>query len=332
MKLSLRFLAAVILFLFNCSKINAQIKVESATHDSIEKKSSYFLLNSNYLSNAVYSGRKDSSIVPYVRSSISYYHKSGFYADLVASLLVSPEDVKRIDLITFGAGYAFKISDKLDVDINATKFNYTDLSYAAGSELKGITGINLGYDAGIVSISGGAELLFSTNTDIFSSLKIARSFEIGSDNNKFTIAPTIQVNTGTQYYNQAYYSNRKYSFTTTNSNGTSTTTTTKKGHAKKSTTTTGTGGTGAGTSTTTIKSINFINKNKYTILNYELSAPISYEYKNFGLFAIPTFAIPVNATSYEIDGALTKEKISNTFFIEIGFSIKFPTHHKKSNK
>lgn len=330
MKSPLRFFLSVILFIFNFNNIYAQVKPESiATHDSIEKKTSYFLLNTNYLSNAVYSGRKDSSIVPYIRSSISYYHKSGFYADLGASLLVSPEDTKRIDLITFGAGYAFKISDKLDVDINATKFNYTDLSYAAGSELKGITGINLGYDAGIVSISGGAELLYSTNTDLFSSLKIARSFEIGSDDHKFTIAPAIQVNAGTQYYNQAYYSNRKYSFTTTNSNGsgtTTTTTTTKKGHSKKSPTSSN--GTPT-TTTTTVKSISFINKNKFTILNYEVSAPISYEYKNFSLFAIPTFAIPVNATSYEIDGALTTEKISNTFFIEIGVAIKFPTHHKK---
>ena len=325
MKFSLHFLSVAILLIFSFTKINAQIKVESvATHDSTEKKSSYFILNSNYLSNAVYSGRKDSSIVPYVRASIGYFHKSGFYADLGASLLVSPEDTKRIDLITFGAGYAFKISDKLDVDINATKFNYTDLSYAAGSELKGITGINLGYDAGIVSISGSAELLFSTNTDIFSSLKIGRSFEIGSDNNKFTIAPTMQVNAGTQYYNQAYYSNRKYSFTTTNSNGSSTTSTTKKGHSKKATTTNNTG-TGTTTTTTTIKSINFINKNKFEILNYELSVPISYEYKNLGLFAIP-----VNATSYQINGALTKENISNTFFIEIGAFIKFPTRHKKA--
>lgn len=328
MKLPIRYLLSALLFILNLNNIDAQTKIESlAKHDSIERKSSYFILNTNYLSNAVYSGRKDSSIVPYIRSSISYYHKSGFYADLGASLLVSPEDVKRIDLITFGAGYAFKISDKLDVDINATKFNYTDLSYAAGSELKGITGINLGYDAGIVSISGGAELLYSTNTDIFSSLKIARSFEIGSDNNKFTFAPSIQANAGTQYYNQAYYSNRKYSFTTTNSNGSGTTTTTRKGHAKKGTTTTSTGGTG--TTTTTIKSINFIDKNKFALLDYEISAPITYEYKNFVLFATPTFAIPVNATTYQIDGALTEEKISNTFFFEIGATIKFPTRHKK---
>ena len=328
MKLPIRFLLSVILLISSLNKIEAQVKIESlATHDSTEKKSSYFILNTNYLSNAVYSGRKDSSVVPYIRSSVGYYHKSGFYADLGASLLVSPEDTKRIDLITFAAGYAFKISDKLDVDINATKFNYTDLSYAAGSELKAITGINLGYDADLVSISGGAELLFSTNTDIFSSLKIARNIEIGSENKKLSITPSIQFNAGTQYYNQAYYSNRKYSFTTTNNNGSSSTKTTKKGHSKKTVTSNGGAST---TSTNTIKSINFVNKNKFSILDYELSVPINFEYKNFSLFAIPTFAIPVNATFYEIDGALTKEKISNTFFIEIGASIKFPTHHRNA--
>ena len=322
MNSGIRFLLIAILLIFNLSKIAAQNKADIAPlQDSIEKKSSYFVVNSNYLSNAVYSGRKDSLVVPYVRASLGYYHKSGLYADMGASLLVSPEDTKRIDLVTFTAGYAVKLTAKLDMDINATKMYYTDLSYAVESELKGMAGINLGYDAGIVSISGGAELLFSTNTDIFSNLKISRYFQIGSDLNNLSIAPSIQVNAGTQYYNQAYYSNRKYSVAASNG-----TTTTRKGHAKKNAATSG--GTGSTSTTSTIKSLTFTNKNQLTILDYELSLPLNYQYKNFSLFAIPTFAIPVNASSYEVDGALTKEKISNTFFMEIGISIKFPTHRK----
>lgn len=318
------FLLVIILLIFNLSKISAQVKVElPSVQDSAVKKSSYFTVNTNYLSNAVYSGRKDSSIVPYLRGSLGYFHKSGLYAEVGASLLVSPEDTKRIDLVTFSAGYAIKITEKLNLDINATKMYYTDLSYAVQSELKGITGINLGYDAGLFSISGGAELLFSTNTDIFTSFKIAHDFQMGSDRNNFSIAPSVQVNSGTQYYNQAYFTNRKFSFTTTSNNGT--TTTQKKGHSKKSTTT---GSSSSSTTTSNIKSLNFKNKNQFSILDYELSLPMNYQYKNLGLFAIPTFAIPVNASSYALDGVLTKENISNTFFMEIGIAIKFPTHHK----
>ena len=318
----IRFLLISFLLIGNLNKIAAQNIIEiTPVQDSIEKKSSYFVVNSNYLSNAVYSGRKDSLVVPYVRASLGYYHKSGLYADMGASLLVSSEDTKRIDLVTFTAGYAVKLANKLEMDINATKMYYTDLSYAVESELKGMAGLNLGYDAGIVSISGGAELLFSTNTDVFSNLKIGRYFQIGSDRNNLSIAPSIQVNAGTQYYNQAYYSNRKYSVATING-----TTTTRKGHAKKNAGTTG--GTGSTSTTSTVKSLNFTNKNQFTILDYEISLPISYQYKNLSLFAIPTFAIPVNASSYELNGILKKENISNTFFIEVGISIKLPTHHK----
>lgn len=325
MNSGIRFLLVALLLIFNLTNIAAQSKVEIApVQDSTKKKSSYFVVNSNYLSNAVYSGRKDSLVVPYVRASLGYYHKSGLYAELGASLLVSPEDTKRIDLVTFTAGYAVKLTDKLEMNINGTKMYYTDLSYAVQSEMKGMAGINLDYDAGIISISGGTELLFSTNTDIFSNLKIGRYFQIGSDMNNLSIAPSLQVNAGTQYYNQAYYTNRKYSVATSNGNGT--TTTTRKGHARKSAATTGS--TGSTSTTSTIKSLTFTNKNQFTILDYELSLPLNYQYKNFGIFAIPTFAIPVNASSYEVDGVLTKEKVSNTFFMEIGVSLKFPTHHK----
>lgn len=164
----------------------------SAQTDSSKKKS-YFKLNLNYLSNAVYFGRKDSAVVPYLRSSITYFDKSGFYAGTGVAMLVSPDEPKRIDLINVDAGYSFSIK-KLDAGIYASKFFYSNASFAVGSELKGMIGAYAGYDLGVINVNVGGDILFSTNTDYSSSLGLSHPFESGEENKKWTITPTLQMN------------------------------------------------------------------------------------------------------------------------------------------
>lgn len=325
MKLLPQVCLASFYLLFFYSKTNAQnILPDTDKKDSAIEKKSFFKINANYLSNAIYSGRKDSSVVPYLRSSVGYYNKSGLYIDAGASLLVSPNDSKRIDLVTLEAGYSFHITQKLEAAITASKFFYTDQSYAVASELKAITGAELGYDAGLVAINAGAELLFSTNTDIFTNVKLSHYFEMGPDKKKWSVSPSIEMNAGTQYYNQAYYQNRKFTFATTsgNSGNGNSSTSHKKGHASS-------GNTGSGSNSGVIKSLFFNDQNKFTLLDYEISVPVMYETEKWGLFATPTVAIPVNAASYEVDGLLQKETLTNSFFIEVGAFVKLYAHHKK---
>ena len=40
---------------------------------------SYFKASASYLSNAVYNGRQDSLVTPYITPSLGYYDKTGFY-------------------------------------------------------------------------------------------------------------------------------------------------------------------------------------------------------------------------------------------------------------
>jgi hypothetical protein len=284
------------------------------------EKESYFKLNVNYLSNAIYSGRKDSAVVPYLRSSLGYYNKWGFYADAGASLLVSANDAKRIDLVTLEAGYAFAVSKKLEGSVSASKFFYTDQSYAVQSELKGMAGADLGYDAGVVAINAGADLLFSTNTDIFTSLKLSHYFEMGPETRKWSITPSVEMNAGTQYYNQAYYKNRKFSFATAPGTAGGSASTQGKGHAHSS---------GSGTGNGAIKTVVFNDTNQFTVLDYEMSLPVVYETRSWGLYATPTVALPVHAASYAVDGVLQKEALSNSFFIEVGVFGKLHPHHKR---
>ena len=282
----------------------------SAQTDSAKK--SYFKLNTNYLSNAVYFGRKDSAAVPYLRSSISYFDKSGFYISSGVAMLVSPDEPKRIDLINVDAGYNFNIK-KVDIGLYASKFFYSNASFAVGSELKGLVGVYAGYDLGAVNVNFGGDVLFSTNTDFSTSLGVSHPFEIGEENKKLTITPTLQMIAGTQYFNEAYYEFRKFTFTTASGNSGK-----GKGHSNSSNS-----GSGSGTTTTTVKTLTFYDKTKFTILDYELSIPVNYEAKHWGIYTNPVVAFPTNAASFAIDNVLQKEKLSTAFFVEVGGYIKF---------
>lgn len=288
-----------------------------AQNDSSENKKSYFKAGVNYLSNAVYFGRKDSATVPYLRPSIGYHDKSGFSISGEASILVNPNEPKRIDVIEINAGYDFSIS-KLDAGIYASKMFYSNASYAVGSELKGLVGIYSSYNLGFLSLEAGGDILFSTNIDYSTSLGVSHSFERGDDNNKFIVKPTVQVMAGTQYFNEAYYENRKFTFPTTgnSSNGSSNSNGKGKGHSNSS-------NTGSVTTTTTVKTLTFYDKNRFTVLDYEISLPANYETKHWGFYLLPVVAIPTNAATFAIDNAIQKEKISTTFFVEVGAYVKF---------
>ena len=288
--------------LITCISLNT-----TAQDDSAKTKTSYFKVSANYLSNAVYSGRKDSSVVPYLRPSIGYYNKSGFFVSAGMAILVSPSDPTQVDLITAEAGYEFNISEAIAGGISASKYFYSDASFATTSEMKGSVGINFSYDVPAITIGVGSELLFSTNTDLGAYLNVSHAFALDKDD-KFMATPTLQVNAGTQYFNQAYYEFRKYSVVTNSGNGSNR----GRGHAKNIT-----------TSTTTVQTITFTDQNKFSLLDYELSLPVTYDSKSWGVFFTPHYAIPTSAASYVINGQLKKEQLSNAFFAEAGVYIKF---------
>ena len=299
-----------------------------AQDDSSSKKT-FTKFTLNYLTNAVYYARKDSSPVPYLRSSITYNHRSGLYISGGMALLVSSNEPTRIDLIDIDGGYNFTLGD-LDAGAYVSKFFYSNASYAVNSELKGMAGFYAGYRAGIISIGAGGEMMFSSNTDLGSYINLSHTFEKGEENDQWTIVPTIQANAGTQYFNEAYYEFRKFSFPTTagnngsssgSGNGNSNGKGNGKGHSNSS-------NSGSGGSTTTVaKTVTFYDRNRFTLLDVELSVPLNFERKHWGVYANPVVAFPVNPATFAIDNAIQKEKLSTVFFTEIGAYIKLQGKH-----
>jgi hypothetical protein len=288
-------------FIFIFSLFFNQFNTYAQNDTSAEK--SYFKVGASYLSNAVYSGRKDSSVVSYLSPLIGYYNKSGFYVDGTMSLLANSSDAGSIDEILLEAGYDFNIQGNFDAGFYASKYFYSNNSYSVTSELQGGIGGYFSYNAGFISIGGGADALISTGTDLTVNGNLSHGFSFGSDNKTWNITPTAEVNAGTQSFYRAYYKNRKFSFTSSGSKG--------KGHNS------GKGSTGNS------KTISFSQSNSFSILDYELSIPVTFDAKGWGLFAIPTLALPVNPATYVVDGVAQTETLSTSVFVKAGIYFKF---------
>ena len=268
-------------------------------------KKSYIKIGGNYLSNAVYSGRKDSAIVSYLRPSLGYFHKSGFFVNAEISLLVNSADAGRLDEVALETGYNFSIKDKLDGGVYGSKYFYSNGSYAVSSELEGNLGGYLSYNPGFIKIGGGADILFSTGSDITVNANFSHPFEIGIENNSCTISPTAQINAGTQTFYRSYYKNRKFSFSSGSSNS--------RGSGKGHHTSANSGSN---------KIISFPSPNGFNVLDYELLVPVQYETKRCVIYANPVAAFPVNPVSYAVDGVMQTEKLSNSFYAEVGIYFK----------
>lgn len=288
------------------------IETTTTTDSSSSENKSYFKFDANYLNNSVYLGRKDSLNLPYFTPTISYIDKSGFYASASLGYLLS-KDSKKIDYYSFDAGYEFTLSKKLSGSISANKSIYNDSSNNVSSSVGGSLSGSLTYDFGFLELNSGLSASFAEKTDLGVDITASRSFYLGEEGKQWTITPKALVNFSTLHFYEGY-TNRKIGKRQKNplvSSVSSTTTVTNK------------------------------NANSLTLLDFELSAPISYDEKKWGFYCIPTLAVPQNAIYTTTKSVITlrsgqvntpapldstpdsEKKLSSNFFIEFGVYCKF---------
>ena len=286
-----------ILICIHSTRVNAQIVTDTTTQnvDTISNsKKSYFKLSLNYLSNAVYYGRKDSLVVPYITPAVRYENKSGLYLEASLSYLPVTKE-SRIDLGTIGAGYIHRnIDTTLKVELYANKYFTSTNSYSVKSALKADAGLNMSFEAGSVTFIGEVYTIFSGKTDITTGFGLSYNIEFGNDEN-WSFSPTGVVNAGTSNFYKSYFTDKKF-----------------------------TGKRRRVTAPTQPLITPIVIKNGFGILDYELSAPLEYEGRKFGFYCTPTYSIPVNPISYSLTNGLTykKEKLTNSFYVELGVFMK----------
>ena len=305
--------------LLSVQTVVAQVKTQdivakSDTAKPVAKpKLSYFKPKLTYLSNSVYSGRKDSAAISYLTPGIEYADKSGFNFSASASYLLSG-NVHRFDLFSLGAGYDFNINKNWDVSLSADKDFYNDSSKAIQGGTKGSLGVDMTYDLDIVQIGGGAEMMFEETNQYGGNISIAHSFDFGTeDSASWSITPTLKANYGTQGFldqNTRRKVKRKN----------------QVANKKNSVVTNIIGGT-----------------NAFSILDYECSLPISFSAKNWGISFTPTYSIPLNPTTtitkttnfqngIQVGQPVTsvdRENLSNSLYFEVELFWKFDIKNKK---
>ena len=302
MILKKRILAFLFIVFINASTAYSQTKDSSSNKVSLPAKS-YFKFSTAYKSNAVWEGRKDSGVISYITPEITYVNKSGW--NVAGSLSYSPNaEVKQIDLITLEAGYEHEIDSVFTVNFSTSAFFYNPYSVAVNSESSGFIGAGVQYSPkDIITASATIDVALSTKPDIVTNLVLSHPFYFGDTGHDWSFAPTASLFAGTQNYYQNYYTNRKFNQTV-------------RLHGKGR-------GRNNGTTTSNATTVNIVSKSSYAILDYELSCPLTFDATKWGLFATPTYAIPVHPITYNEGGTNITEQLSNTFYFEAGAYVKF---------
>ncbi|MEI6185001.1 MAG: hypothetical protein WCP65_05680 [Bacteroidota bacterium] len=285
---------------------------KDSTDEQEKPKVSFFQPKLTYLSNSVYSGRKDSATVSYLSPGIEYSNKSGFNASASASYLVSGA-THRFDAFSVGAGYDFKITKKWSAGISASKDFYNDSSQAINSSSKGSLSADMSYDLDFIEIGGSSEVLFASTNSYSAGLTLSHGFEFGKEDTAvWTITPTLKAGYGTQDFIHEH-------------------TRTKVKRKNQA----------ANVKDGIVTDIVSGSK-AFAVLDYEFSLPISFEANNWAFSFTPTYALPVNPTTTTTRTTIFKngvaqgtptvskerEDLSNTFYFELEATWKIPTKKK----
>ena len=206
----------------------------------------------------------------------------------------------RIDVITVEAGYIFN-SGKYDGQLSLSKFIYNAQSTNISSDIQTTLSFQNGFDAGFIKPTLDINLNIGTKIDFLGSFGLQHSFS--GVHNRLEFTPILIVNGGTQNFYDSYYKNKRFS----NNKG-------QNSH---------TGG--------TFISGSVSNAGSFKILDYEASVPFSYAINKLVINFTPTYAIPINPASIDIQTKQSNgtsgskfivENNSNSFYWTIGLTYR----------
>lgn len=279
---------------------------EAIDYQTKNKDSSYFSVGLNFISDAVFAGRKDSITAPYLYPSLSYYNKSGIYATGSFSYLTRPNE-SRIDLFLGTLGYEFSIK-KFEGDISFTKYFFNSDSYNVISEVEADVTGSFRYDFKVINLVASAISFFNNNSDADILLSSEISHDFVTKNQKFQISPTIGAYFGSQNFYEQYYINNRF--------GSGRGTGNRQGSSNGQ-------GSQQGTSDTSQTALVLNESEKFNLLAIEFSVPIWYVSKPVIIAFLPVLAIPQNPATLTVNDVVFEEDLETTFYWIIGMAYSF---------
>ncbi len=263
---------------------------------------SFFLTDVSFINDAVFMGRRDSIAAPYIYPSISYFDKSGFFADASFSYLIN-SDENRIDLFLLSTGFLFEWK-KWHAGISGTAYFYSEDSYNVRSETVGDLSGFLTYDINIIDVSLLASTFFNngSSADIFAGLMLDKP--IYNSDRSFVIDPTLTIYAGSQYFYEEYYNTSRLG--------------NRKGQAA-----------GSGNTQPLVNNLVEIKEaSKIQVLNIEVGLPMQYQHKHFIFSFTPVLALPQSSATITTEDAVITEELESTFYFSAGISYWF--HPRKT--
>ena len=270
--------------------------------DKIEAKKGSFKIGANYLSNNVFMGRADTVRTPTILPEMRYPFKNGIFLSATADYI--PNRVtNKLDGGSAAAGYDFDITDNFTGGFSYTKLFYAGNSTQIGSSISSTVNANLSYDiASVITPLVSVDYNFlkqSFGHDIFLNAAVSHDFAIDGvfgDKDLLIISPTVAMNAGTQNFYDAYFVIKKYKV---------------KGKAAQALL----------AATESLFATRKKQLSKFTLLDYELSAPVEYKVGVLILSFTPTYAVAEN----KLPPRITKGMVpgSGIFYFETGAMLKF---------
>jgi hypothetical protein len=245
-------------------------------------------LGINYLSNSVFVGRADTVKTPTLTPFLKYKFQNGIYLSGDVEVVTNRKKGK-LDGGSLGAGYDFEIGDNIDGSVSFTKLFFNTNSTQIGSGITGTFNANLNYDIeGIITTTAGLDYNLvkkGFGNDVLLNLGISHEFSVGAqdEDGQFTVAPSAEVNSGTQNFYDAILTVKK-----------------RRRFA------------------TAVSAAQKAALGRFTVLDYEFSMPVEFKPGHFIFTFNPTYAIAKN----QVPIRTVVINPAGLFYFEIGVALK----------
>lgn len=303
-KLNLTIIALCISFL---------VLAQPLRKSKIKQDTTSFKIQTNYLSNYVYNGRADSLKTPYFYTTATINFANGVYASFSLNYLLTPGqnsyDYSELDL-----GYNYSIGEKVTGEIYGSKYFYSSNSNLISGNISSDIGFTYNYDFTYFNFHNSFDIFFTNKSDMLLVPGIEKEITLSASNdNKLTFTPGIYSSFSSLNFYESTINRRL--------NGI------RNSKIKQPLTT------GSIISNTTV------DQNGFKFLDAEFSFPISYDFNNWNISLVPTYAMPFNkiTTTSEntttLNGISKNEKVNSTpysenhlaniFYFDLGITYKF---------
>jgi hypothetical protein len=239
----------------------------------------YFMSGVNYLSDNVYLGRKDTSVLPYVSPYIGYHFKNGIYGK--GSLSFTSVDGTHIDQAAIEAGWDHSFGEHFEGGVFADRYFYNKNSVSVRANTLADMFVTAQYSNKVIepTLKAGLDVNRKSTDEV---VAIGADHEIVAAGGKMKITPTVFTYISTEHYLDEYFTNRI-----------------NKKEKKK-----------------LDKAL--ANANRFVPMDYECSVKMAYMTPEWLFLVQPAYIVPVNPATVKLpNGNIVPERISNSFVIEM---------------